>query len=61
MEVDENACNVDDGAADDLLLLFGASDAGVHELARGRGAHLLAFDEEGLRGGGCNKGADEKR
>jgi len=60
VEVDEHAGNVDHGATDDLLLLFGPSDAGIDELARGRWAHLLAVDEGGLRRGGYSEGAGEE-
>src|SRR5258708_27430799 len=52
VEIDEHAGDVDHGATADLLLLLGASDAGIDELARGRRAHLLAVDEGGLRRGG---------
>src|SRR5882672_2279401 len=60
VEIDEHAGYVDHGATDDLLLLLGASDAGIDELARGRWAHLFAVDEGGLRRGGHGGGAGEK-
>src|SRR5258706_4793270 len=60
VKIDEHAGDIDHGAADDLLLLFGPSDAGIDELARGRRTHLLAVDEGGLRRGGHSEGAGEE-
>jgi len=57
VEVNEDAGDVDHGAADGLVARFRIGDAGIDELARGGGAHLFALDEGGLGRSGDGHGA----